>query len=262
PSPRRRELPGDPRYQRLRALQEPGGPGPGAAARHSGEGATDHRRAHRRGRQRLRPHGRDDRRCLRDGDRPRGGFHAPQGERTQDGVPVPRAEARRPESVSDGVLGLPPNTFRDRSPMPSRMSAGDEIAVVEGYRTILRDCLASMDPAAVLRLRGELQVLSRWLAVQKKSALQRTADEALYAVSRFYRYGQEIDGLRASNRSAETASYYDLASVGVLAVENVLTAGHPSLMRFLMSGLSEGLMFLGSRQYVSGSDAVLIASWR
>src|SRR5437016_704661 len=146
--------------------------------------------------------------------------------------------------------------------MPSRMSAGDEIAVVEGYRTILRDCLASMDPAAVLRLRGELQVLSRWLAVQKKSALQRTADEALDAVSRFYLYGQEIDGLRASNRSAETASYYDLASVGVLAVENVLTAGHPSLMRFLMSGLSEGLMFLGSRQYVSGSDAVLLASWR
>src|SRR5947199_5819019 len=33
-------------------------------------------------------------------------------------------------------------------------------------------------------------------------------------------------------------------------------------MRFLMSGLSEGLMFLGSRQYVSGSDAVLLASWR
>src|SRR5205809_910105 len=146
--------------------------------------------------------------------------------------------------------------------MPSRMSAGDEIAVVEGYRTILRDCLASMDPAAVLRLRGELQVLSRWLAVQKKSALQRTADEALDAVSRFYLYGQEIDGLRASNRSAETASYYDLASVGVLAVEDVLTADHPTLMRFLMSGLSEGLMLLGRRQYVSGSDAVLLASWR
>src|SRR5947208_2904662 len=45
--------------------------------------------------------------------------------------------------------------------MPSRMSAGDEIAVVEGYRTTLRDCLATLDPAAVLRLRGELQVLSR-----------------------------------------------------------------------------------------------------
>src|SRR5213076_2039681 len=140
--------------------------------------------------------------------------------------------------------------------MLSRMSPGDEIDVLEGYRATLRDCLATLDPAAVLKLRGELQVLSQWPAVQ------RTADEALDAVSRFYLYGQEIDGLRASNRSAETASYYDLASVGVLAVENVLTADHPTLMRFLMSGLTEGLMFLGSRQYVSGSDAVLLASWR
>src|SRR2546429_9535030 len=99
--------------------------------------------------------------------------------------------------------------------MPCRMSARDEIAGVEGCRTIVRDCLASMDPAAVLRLRGELQVLSRWLAVQKKSALQRTADEALDAVSRFYLYGQEIDGLRASNRAAETATYHAPASVRV-----------------------------------------------
>src|SRR5437867_92563 len=86
--------------------------------------------------------------------------------------------------------------------MPSRMSARDEIAVVEGYRTILGDWLASMDPAAVLRLRGELQVLSRWLAVQKKSALQRTADEALDVVARFSLFGQDSDGLRAAARAA------------------------------------------------------------
>src|SRR5437773_567595 len=98
-------------YQRLRALQESGRPGPGAAHRHPGEDATNHRRADRRGGQRLRAHGRDDRGCLRDGDRPRGGFHAPQGERAQDGIPVPRAEARRPESVSDGFLGLPAKRF-------------------------------------------------------------------------------------------------------------------------------------------------------
>src|SRR5438034_1727082 len=98
--------------------------------------------------------------------------------------------------------------------MPSRMSAGDEIAVVEGYRTTLRDCLATLDPAAVLRLRGELQVLSRWLAVQKKSALQRTADEARDADSRFALYGQEIDGLRTPNTHAESTSYNYLPSVG------------------------------------------------
>src|SRR2546429_9520064 len=106
--------------------------------------------------------------------------------------------------------------------MPSRMSAGDEIAVVEGYRTTLRDCLATLDPAAVLRLRRELQVLSRWLAVQKKPALQRTADEALDAGSRFFLYGREVDGPRPANRSPEDASPYNPASVGVPAGGNVL----------------------------------------
>ncbi|HKX18250.1 MAG TPA: hypothetical protein VJT33_09610, partial [bacterium] len=53
-----------------------------------------------------------------------------------------------------------------------------------------------------------------------------------------------------------------LASVGVLAIENVLTAEKPSLIRFLMSGLSEGLMFVGSRQYVAGTEAVLQSIYR
>lgn len=142
------------------------------------------------------------------------------------------------------------------------MPVGDEVAVVEVYRTALRECLATLDPVALRKLRGELQVVSHWLAVRKKSAMQRSAEDALDALSRFYLYGQEIGALQTSNRSAQTASYFDLASVGVLAIENVLTAERPSLMRFLMSGLSEGLMFLGSRQYVSGTDAVLLAAWR
>src|SRR5438874_1968854 len=141
--------------------------------------------------------------------------------------------------------------------MLSRMSPGDEIDVLEGYRATVRDCLATLDPAAVVKLRGELQVLSQWLAVQKKSAVQRTADEALDAVSRFYLYGQEIDGLRASNRSAETASYYDLASVGVLAVENVLTADHPTLMRFLMSGLMVCGQYVLHSEHAYGGEVVV-----
>src|SRR5438034_1112547 len=66
--------------------------------------------------------------------------------------------------------------------MLSRMSPGDEIDVLEGYRATLRDCLATLDSAAVLKLRGELQVLSQWLAVQKKSAVRRTAAEALASI--------------------------------------------------------------------------------
>ena len=142
------------------------------------------------------------------------------------------------------------------------MPKGDASALLEGYRTTLRDALSDLNPATLLKLRGELQVVSRWLEVQKEEPLRESADAALEAISRFYHFGQEIGGFAASTRSAETASFFDLASVGILAMENVLTAEKASLMRFLMSGLSEGLMFLGSRQYVAGSDAVLRATYR
>lgn len=142
------------------------------------------------------------------------------------------------------------------------MPSEDGEALLTGYRASLRDWFTDPSPANLMKLRGELQVVSRWLDVRKKAALRKSADSALDAVSRFYHFGEEIGGFAASTRSAETASLFDLASVGILALENVRTADKPSPLRFLMSGLSEGLMFLGSRQYVSGSDAVLRATYR
>lgn len=142
------------------------------------------------------------------------------------------------------------------------MAEADESAILaEGYRGALADFLADSSPAGLLRLRGELQVVSRWLEVRKQEALGRSADAALDVVSRWLHFGQEIGGFTTSTRYAEKASLFDLAAVGVLAAENVLTAEKPSLMRILMSGLSEGLMFLGSRQYVAGGDAVLRAAY-
>lgn len=142
------------------------------------------------------------------------------------------------------------------------MAKGDANALLEDYRVTLRECLMDLNPTTLLRLRGELQVVSRWSEVQKRVPLRKTTDAALDAVSRLYHFGQEIGGFTASTRSAERASFFDLASVGILAMENVLSAEKASLMRFLMSGLSEGLMFLGSRQYVAGSQAVLQATYR
>jgi len=142
------------------------------------------------------------------------------------------------------------------------MPKGDADALVDGYRTALGECLRDLSPEALLKLRGELQVVSRWLEVRKQVDLRAGAEAALNAVSRFYQFGQEIGGFAASSRSAQAASFYDLASVGVLAAENILTADKATPMRWLMSGLSEGLMFLGSRQYVAGSDAILRATYR
>src|SRR5437879_12835218 len=109
------------------------------------------------------------------------------------------------------------------------MPPEDANALVESYRTAFRECLSDLSPASLLKLRGELQVVIRWLEVQKQDSLQATGEAAVDAVSRFYQFGQEIGGFTASSRSGGTASYFDRGSVGVLASENRLTAARPSL---------------------------------
>lgn len=142
------------------------------------------------------------------------------------------------------------------------MAKGDAATLVDSYRAALRDALARFDEASLLRLRGDLQVVSRWFEARTDSERAKSAEAALDAVSRFYSFGVEVVGFSTSTKAADTASLYDLASVGVLGVENILTAEHGSLMRFLMSGLSAGLMFLGSREYVRGSISVLEATYK
>ena len=137
------------------------------------------------------------------------------------------------------------------------MPPGDAAELVEGYRSAFRDCLVRINEPSLLHLRGELQVMARWLEAQNDAKRAEAAGNALGALSRFYAFGVEIGGFERSTKAANQASVFDLASVGVLAVENVLTAESRSLMRYLMSGLSEGLMFLASRQYVAGSESVL-----
>ena len=141
------------------------------------------------------------------------------------------------------------------------MVQGDAAAVAEGYRLAFRDMLVHIDEPSLLRLRAELQVVLRWLESRSDDRVG-TAEQALEAVSRFYTFGVEVGGFERSSRTASQASLFDLASVGVLGIENILTAEQRSLMRYLMSGLSEGLMYLASRQYVAGSDAVLEGTYK
>ena len=131
-----------------------------------------------------------------------------------------------------------------------------------GYREVLRRTLSQMDEPALRELRGELQVIERWLADRKDEKRGPTARGALRSVSRYLEFSLDVRGFTRSRQAAETASLFDLASVGVLAVENVLSAEKRTPMRILMSGLAEGLMFLASRQYVRGGDAILETTYR
>lgn len=142
------------------------------------------------------------------------------------------------------------------------MAQGDAAAVVEGYRAAFRECLIQINEPSLLHLRGELQVIVQWLDGRKDAKRAEAARKALEALSQFYSFGVEIGGFQRSSKTANQASLFDLASVGVLGIENVLTAENRSLMRYLMSGLSEGLMFLASRQYVAGSEAVLEGTFK
>src|SRR5256885_4788251 len=98
------------------------------------------------------------------------------------------------------------------------MPPQDANALVESYRTAFRECLSDLRPASLLKLRGELQVVIRWLEVQKQDSLQATGEAAVDAVSRFYQFGQEIGGFAASRRSAGTARYFGFAPGGVLSM--------------------------------------------
>jgi len=142
------------------------------------------------------------------------------------------------------------------------MAKGDAADLVDNYRMAFRDCLLRINEPSLLHLRGELQVIVRWLEAREDAARVEAAQKALDAVSHFYSFGVEVGGFERSSRSARQASLFDLASVGVLGIENVLTAENRSLMRYLMSGLSEGLMFLASRQYVAGSEAILEGTYK
>src|SRR5512136_813670 len=142
------------------------------------------------------------------------------------------------------------------------MAQGDAVELVEGYRSAFRNCLIRINEPSLLHLRGELQVIVRWLEARHDSRRTEAAAKALDALSHFYSFGVEIGGFQRSSKTANQASMFDLASVGVLGIENILTAENRSLMRYLMSGLSEALMFLASRQYVAGSEAILEGTYK
>src|SRR3989442_9066984 len=101
------------------------------------------------------------------------------------------------------------------------MPPEDANALVESYRTAFRECLSDLSPASLLKLRGELQVVIRWLDVQKQDSLQATGETAVDAVSRLYQFGQEIGGFSPSRLSAGTARYFPLPPGGCLPVSDI-----------------------------------------
>jgi hypothetical protein len=134
--------------------------------------------------------------------------------------------------------------------------------LTDSFRAALGAAISNMDDAALFALRSELSAIRAVVAGGKDKALAASVDRALAAVARFHTFAAEVKGFVVSRDFAKNASLFDIGSIGVLALENVLTAERKSLFRILMSGLSEGLAFAASRQYIYGSTAVLDALYR
>ena len=137
--------------------------------------------------------------------------------------------------------------------------------LVKGLRAKAAAIPDRFTEASVLALRSDLLALDAYLRMHPKAATEKARhalDRALDLAATSHALMSELHGFLGQKDRSERASLFDLSSIGILALENVITADKITLPRILMSALSEALMYLASRQYVSGSREVLEGLYR
>ncbi len=109
--------------------------------------------------------------------------------------------------------------------------------LVQSLETVLR----RPEPAA-------LMALQEALLAEAPPSLER--DRCLALAGQFHRYLVELHSKLDARQYSELASWLDIAAVGLVAFEDVIR-GTASNWRDLLIGLaSEGIMAVGSRQYI------------
>jgi hypothetical protein len=117
--------------------------------------------------------------------------------------------------------------------------------------------------AGLLQVHGAIrEELARGGSRGGDSAVLRNA---LRLNERFHSFLVEIETSRASKRHAETASYMELGSIGGLTLQDFSgEMQEKSVSRILLAGISQGLAFLGTREFVkagqAGIDGILAKS--
>jgi len=143
--------------------------------------------------------------------------------------------------------------------------AGERESLTNGIRAKARLLGDRFDDATVWALRSELLALDAYLRAHPKATSEKaraSLNRALDLAEAAHTFSSELHGFLGQKGKSETASLYDLGSIGVLGLENILTAEKVTLPRIVMSALSEALMYLASRQYVAGSREVLEGLYR
>lgn len=80
---------------------------------------------------------------------------------------------------------------------------------------------------------------------------------AHYVIAEFYNYVSEVQSKISAQRYNELASRLDMASVGVLALQDIMVERENLGLSLLLGSLGEGLMILASRQYVKAWEQEL-----
>jgi hypothetical protein len=111
--------------------------------------------------------------------------------------------------------------------------------------------LAQPTPVALWDLRAELLALADRLP----SDGQREAGWTLEIVRQFHNYLAELYSKMTAREYSQLASRMDMGSVGMLAIQDLLTERERLLESLFLGGLSEGLMVLATLQYVKAWEA-------
>lgn len=117
--------------------------------------------------------------------------------------------------------------------------------------TTLSRVLASPTPDVLWTLRADLLALANWLP----ATWQHKADWTLEIVRELYSYLAELRSKITAREYSQLASRMDIGSVGMLAVQDLITEREQLLESLFLGGLSEGLMVLATLQYVKGWEA-------
>ena len=112
--------------------------------------------------------------------------------------------------------------------------------------TSLSQLLANPTPDALWNLRADLLALSDHLPPAERAR----ADWSLGIATRFHQYLSDLASTTTARDFSQWASQLDMGSVGLLALQDLVTDRERLMKKLFLGGLSEALMVLASRQYV------------
>lgn len=120
-----------------------------------------------------------------------------------------------------------------------------------GLETALCQVLTRPTPEALWKLRADMLALADRLP----SGRREEADWTLGIAREFRCYLVELRSKMTAREYSRLASRMDMGSVGVLAMQDLITEREHLLKSLFLGGLSEGLMVAATLQYVKAWEA-------